>query len=204
MVCERYFCMRVAKPEELKAQASPVLTARVSETELRKWFPVPFQEITDPEATPEPSKGALIRLDAGYYAVLYFGETSKQLVIESPSTVDPSDVLAAVFREVPLPRSRVLWHRPDAKLPAVRRSAALARSPRKTKTRPASKGKSFSHSKRSQDSPGESKRKQRRPTLRRSRRAAVRRPALPRLAQRDPTRRAAACDEVARGSAKLL
>jgi hypothetical protein len=120
--------MRAAKPKELRTHASPVLTARLSETELRKWFPVSFQEITDPEATPEPSKGALIKLDAGYLAVLYFGEISKQLIVEIPASVDPSELLAAFFREVPLPRSRVLWHRADAKLPALRRSAAVARS----------------------------------------------------------------------------
>jgi hypothetical protein len=147
--------MRAAKPEELKTPASPLLTARLSEAELKKWFPVPFKEIADSEATPEPSKGALIKLDAGYYAVVYFGETSKQLVIEIPATVDPSDVLAAFFREVPLPRSRVLWHRPDAKLPAVRRSAAVARSPRKPATGPAANRSD--HSGRSQHSPKESK-----------------------------------------------
>src|SRR3954451_10756751 len=68
--------MRVAQPDELTEHALPVLTARLSEAELRKWFPVSFQEITDPAATPEPSKGALIQLDAGQFAVIYYGEVS--------------------------------------------------------------------------------------------------------------------------------
>ena len=152
--------MRAAKPRELRTHASPVLTARLSETELRKWFPVSFQAITDPEATPEPSKGALIKLDAGYLVVLYFGEISKQLIVEIPASVDPSELLAAFFHEVPLPRSRVLWHRAGAKLPALRRSAAVARS-RHTNTLPAAAKtkKTLPRPKRSPASAKESKRK---------------------------------------------
>ena len=109
--------MRAAKPHELKEHALPVMTARISEAELNKWFPVPFQEITDPWATPEPSKGALVKLDAGHYFVLYFGEDSKQLTLRIAPNVDASTFLASFFREVPLPRSRVLWRRPGVRLP---------------------------------------------------------------------------------------
>ncbi len=109
--------MRRAKPHELKTNAVPVMTARLSETELSKWVPVPFDEITDPLATPEPSKGALVRLDAGGYVVLYYGKESGQLIVEVPETTDGSTLVAAFFREVPLPASRVLWHRPDVRIP---------------------------------------------------------------------------------------
>jgi hypothetical protein len=120
--------MRAAKPNELKEYALPVMTARISEAELGKWFPLRFEEITDVWATPEPSKGALAKLDGGEYFVLYFGEDSKQLTLRIAPSVDPSAFLASFFREVPLPRSRVLWRRPGARLPrsvAARRVSAI-------------------------------------------------------------------------------
>jgi len=109
--------MRAAKPDELKENAVPVMTAHISESELLKWFPVTFQDITDPWATPEPSKGALIKLDAGDYVVVYWGHDSKELTVNIPSATDASAALASFFREVPIPRSRVLWRRADARLP---------------------------------------------------------------------------------------
>jgi hypothetical protein len=75
--------MRAAKPNELKAAAFPVLTAKVSEKELRKWFPVRFEEITDPESTPEPSKGALLKLARGPHFVSVLGRS-----LESAHTSD--------------------------------------------------------------------------------------------------------------------
>ncbi len=123
--------MRVAKPNELTAHALPVLTASVSEAELSKWFPVSLQQITDPQEAPEPSKAALIKLDAGHYFVLYYGEISKQLMLRIPEASDASAFLSALFREVPLPRTRILWRREDARLPrhiaANRVSAPAAR-----------------------------------------------------------------------------
>jgi hypothetical protein len=123
--------MRVAKPNELKSHAFPILTARVSESELTKWFPVRFQQITDPQEAPEPSKAALIKLDAGDYFVLYYGEISKQLMLRIPQATDASAFLSALFREVQLPRTRILWRREDARLPrhiaANRLSAPAAR-----------------------------------------------------------------------------
>lgn len=114
--------MRVGEPDELKVRAFPVLTARISDRELSKWFPVPFHDLKDPQETPEPSKAALIRLDQGEYFVLYWGEWSKQLKLEIPAATDPSRFLDAFFREVPLPRARILWRRQGARLP--RRLAA--------------------------------------------------------------------------------
>jgi hypothetical protein len=114
--------MRVGKPEELRVPAFPVLTARISEAELSKWFPVPFHHLTDPQETPEPSKAALIRLEQGEYFVLYWGELSKQMKLEIPAATDPSGFLDAFFREVPLPRGRILWRRQGTRLP--RRIAA--------------------------------------------------------------------------------
>ena len=109
--------MRAGKPHELTTEAFPVLTARVSEAALSKWFPVSFHHITDPQEAAEPSKAALIRLDAGDYFVLYWGELSKQLMLRIPSATNASRFLNALFREVPLPRTRIVWRRQDAKLP---------------------------------------------------------------------------------------
>jgi hypothetical protein len=130
--------MRVGKPHELNTPAFPVLTAHISETELTKWFPVRFHYLTDPQETAEPSKAALIRLDDGEYFVLYWGEWSKQLKLEIPSATDPSRFLTAFFREVPLPRTRIIWRRRDARLPrqvAAKVSARAAKVPsRKAKS----------------------------------------------------------------------
>jgi hypothetical protein len=93
------------------------MTTKLTEGELTEWFPVSFQEIDDPWAAPEPSKGALIKLDAGEYVVLDYGKDSRQLTVRIPSGIDASECLASLFREVPLPRSRVLWRRADARLP---------------------------------------------------------------------------------------
>jgi hypothetical protein len=114
--------MRVAEPSELKTHAYPVLAAAISETELSKWFPVSFHQITDPQEAAEPSKAAVIQLEAGEYFVLYYGELSNQLMLRIPTSTDASTFLDAFFREVPLPRARIVWRRQDARLP--RRIAA--------------------------------------------------------------------------------
>lgn len=110
--------MRRAKPQELKTHAVPVLTARITEAELGRWLPIPFDEITDPLAVPEPTRGALVQLESGSYVVVYYGRDSGQLFLEIPeATTDSSALVAEFFREVPLPTSRVLWLRPDITLP---------------------------------------------------------------------------------------
>jgi hypothetical protein len=109
--------MRAARPTELKSAALPVIAAKVSEQGLSEWFPIPFEDITDPEATPEPSKGALVKLADGPYFVAYWGELSEQLTVRIPKATDPSMFLEAFFTEVPLPKSRILWRRSDARLP---------------------------------------------------------------------------------------
>jgi hypothetical protein len=109
--------LRTANPSELRESAFPVMTARLSETELTKWFPISFHEISDPWAAPEPSKGALVKLDAGEYVVLDYGKDSNQLTVRIPTAIDASACLASLFREVPLPRSRILWRRADVRLP---------------------------------------------------------------------------------------
>jgi len=109
--------MRRARPNELNESAFPIMTARLSEAELEKWFPVPFDEISDPWAAPEPSKGALVRLDAGEYAVLDYGKDSNQLIVRIPANLNASSFLVSFFSEVPMPRTRVLWRREGVRLP---------------------------------------------------------------------------------------
>lgn len=122
--------MRRAKPQELTTRAVPAMTARLTEGELLEWMPIPFDEISDPLATPEPSKGALVELDSGGYIVLFYGEDSHQLIVEIPeNTEDPSALLSDFLSEVPLPASRVLWHRPDIALP--KDDAPVLTSPRR-------------------------------------------------------------------------
>ena len=118
--------MQVAKPEELTSYALPVLTAQVSDAEMAEWFPVPFEQIENPEATPEPSMGALLRLSNGELFVVYFGRVSKQLTLRLPPTGDESAFVESFLREVPLPLSRVTWHRPDVALPSRHEVARAA------------------------------------------------------------------------------
>jgi hypothetical protein len=110
--------MRAAEPNELKTHAYPVLAAAISEAELSRWFPVPFHHITDPQEAAEPSKAALIKLDAGDTFVLYYGELSNQLMLRIPSSTDASAFLSSFFREVPLPKARIVWRRQDARMPS--------------------------------------------------------------------------------------
>jgi hypothetical protein len=109
--------MRVAKPNELRTHAYPVFAAAISEGELSRWFPVSFHHITDPQEAAEPSKAALIKLDTGEYFVLYYGELSNQLTVRIPTSIDAPTFMDAFFREVPLPRGRIVWRRQDARLP---------------------------------------------------------------------------------------
>lgn len=127
--------MRRAKPQELRERAVPVMTAQVSEAELLEWVPVRFDDIDDPLATPEPSKGALVELESGDYVVLFYGKDSGQLTVEIPeATSDSSELIASFFSEVPLPLSRVLWRRADTHLPKrAKRSASRVALPRTRK-----------------------------------------------------------------------
>lgn len=106
--------MRRAAPHELPSRAFPVMTARITEAELERWLPIPFDEVTDPLAAAERSKGALVQLDAGMFVVVYYGLDSGQLTVELPETaVGSGAVLEAFLKEVPIPASQVLWRRAD-------------------------------------------------------------------------------------------
>jgi hypothetical protein len=135
--------MRAAEPDELRENAFPVMTARMTEAELEKWFPVPFQEITDPWAVLEPTRGALVQLNAGDYVVLYWGRDSQELTVRIPANTDPSVFLGSFLREVAVPRSRISWRRPGARLPrnvAAKSIAIPSRHSRRTSPPPRKTG----------------------------------------------------------------
>lgn len=114
--------MRTARPDELQEHALPIFTAKISEVELRKWFPVRFQEITDPWAAAEPSEGALVQLNSGQLFVIYWGHDSGYLTVRIAPDVDPSSFLTSFFGEVPIPRSQIAWVRDGVELPRLQRA----------------------------------------------------------------------------------
>jgi hypothetical protein len=109
--------MRAAKPQELTERALPVMTATISQAELEEWLPFRFQEITDPLAAAEPSRGALLQLESGQYFVVYWGHDSGQLTVRIPEEVEPSFFLASFLNEVPLRRAQITWIRDGVRLP---------------------------------------------------------------------------------------
>jgi hypothetical protein len=109
--------MRIAAPDEGKERIFPVMTAHISRDEMFEWFPHPLHHITDPWAEPEPSYAVFVQLESGHYAVAIWGEMSSQLKLHIMKDTDPTEFLAAFFREVPLPFDRIIWTRDDARLP---------------------------------------------------------------------------------------
>jgi hypothetical protein len=85
----------------------------LSEAELADLVPVEFQDINDPDATAEPSKGALIQLAAGPFVVLFYGKESGRLVLESPVSASAVRNVRSFLEEVPIPLSKIFWKRPD-------------------------------------------------------------------------------------------
>jgi len=113
--------MRLAAEHELAKYAIPVIVARASESDLASWFPVPLERIDHPEAVREPTVGALVRLESGHVFVVYYGHNSRELTIRIPRSEKPSEFMRQFFREVPLPPSRVLWHRRGVRIPEAGR-----------------------------------------------------------------------------------
>ena len=108
--------MRLAEPHELTTPAIPVLAAHLSEDELSRLVPIRFKDITDPLETREPAKGALVQLQTGGYVVLFYGCSSNELSVEFPNVSNLTRRVIEFLHEVPLPLSRVFWHRPDVEL----------------------------------------------------------------------------------------
>lgn len=111
--------MQTANPNDLSTHAVPVLAARLSEAELAKWIPISFKEISDPDEVPEPTKGALVRLRSGAYAVLSYGLISKELTIRLAEGANFNSQLESFFDEVPTLVARVIWRLPSVSLPTT-------------------------------------------------------------------------------------
>jgi hypothetical protein len=105
------------------------MVAAMSGAELPKCFPVPFENINDPLASLEPGKAALVQLSGGEYVVLDWGQETKRLTVRIDEKADPGVCLRQLFHEVPSLRSRLLWHRPDVRLPRISAPSRSQSSP---------------------------------------------------------------------------
>jgi hypothetical protein len=110
--------MRRAKPDEVPVDSRPIATANLSEAELLAWMPIPFTEVNDLMIELEPALAALVQLDSGRYIYAVYYRESHFVTIDIPVNEDINATLADFFREVPLLRRRVTWHRDDSTLPA--------------------------------------------------------------------------------------
>jgi hypothetical protein len=102
--------MRAAKPQELKTEAVPALKIQLPQEELSKLFPIKMKDI-DPLSEPEPSKGILLRLQSGDYAVLIYGKLSETLtVLAAPTKL--AKTVDNLLKEVPIPDEKIIWRVP--------------------------------------------------------------------------------------------
>jgi hypothetical protein len=106
--------MRRARPSELKEDAVPALVLSIDPRRLRELFPVRFSRV-DGFAEPEPSKGALIQLDSGPYAVVMYGTETRRATISFPAASDVRRALAALLRETSIDREEIEWIEESAK-----------------------------------------------------------------------------------------
>ena len=99
--------MRLALPDETIIEEFVILYANISEQEFNQFFPVTMAELPT-LAEPEPSKGALIQLDSGYYLAVIYGIITKRLSVYKPPEIETQTVLEALLKEVKLPLDRVI------------------------------------------------------------------------------------------------
>jgi hypothetical protein len=102
--------MRAAKPEELGIEAVPALKIQLPEEELSKLFPFRMRNV-DALSEPEPSKGILLRLQSGDYAVLIYGKLSETLtVLAAPTKL--AKTVDNLLKEVHIPDEKIIWRLP--------------------------------------------------------------------------------------------
>jgi hypothetical protein len=85
-------------------------------------FPVTMEEM-DPFSEPEPSQGALVRLEDGRCVVVIYGKETGTLKVLVPEGADPTEEISAFLAEVPISSRAITW-RVDAP------SVAPAKAPR--------------------------------------------------------------------------
>lgn len=128
--------MRAARPHELKEEAVPALKIQLPQDELAKLFPIRMKDI-DPLIEPEPSKGILIRLNSGDYAVLIYGKLSETLTVLAVQANLPRTV-ESLLDEVPIPHQKIIWRVPLQSKFQLKKKAAKSRHLKKLKLSPIS------------------------------------------------------------------
>ncbi|HVR40982.1 MAG TPA: hypothetical protein VMU84_17955 [Thermoanaerobaculia bacterium] len=84
------------------------MTAHLSEGDLERLFPVDFKDL-DSLAAAEPSRAALLRLDAGSLVVVEYGTVTSTLTISVPRDADVGETLVELLEEVPFTPSSIEW-----------------------------------------------------------------------------------------------
>lgn len=100
--------MRRANASELSVEVVPVLTANLSEKELKELFPIPMDEL-DPFAEAEPSVGALVQLRSGNYFVVTYGNVTNTVKLLIPVGSDRLRGIEEILAEAPIPSAAVRW-----------------------------------------------------------------------------------------------
>lgn len=100
-----------ARPEELSEEVVPVVEARLQEREVRKLIPVALKRL-DPLAEAEASIGSLVRLEADLLVVAVYGRETGTLSLRLPESALTPEAVAALLREVPIPKNAILWRNP--------------------------------------------------------------------------------------------
>jgi hypothetical protein len=111
--------MKRTQPHELQQDAVPGLVLNLSVARLRELFPVEFDAM-DPLSEPEPSEGALVRLDSGLQVVVVHGTITHRVTLSFPATADLSRALPNVFAEIPVRSSEIVWTAESAARTAAR------------------------------------------------------------------------------------
>jgi hypothetical protein len=108
--------MITAPAEALVADVRPSLIARISPDELKRLFPVPFVDL-DPLAAPEPSRGALLRLQSGRMVVIEYGLVTSRLTVSVPASANIAETLIELLNEARIDMDTVEWITDDIEAP---------------------------------------------------------------------------------------
>ena len=92
--------MRKASPDDSLIDEFVIFERPLSEEDLTQFFPIEFEDI-DVLAAPEPSMGAMIRLESGHHLVIIYGKITHSLAVLKPPNENTGEVLQALFNEVP-------------------------------------------------------------------------------------------------------
>lgn len=100
--------MQRVKAEDLREDVIPILRAEISEEQLYQIFPIEFDEL-DPLCEPEPSVGALLRLESGDLVVVTYGRETGTLVLQIPESESVASTSTALFKEIPMLKEKTTW-----------------------------------------------------------------------------------------------